>query len=314
VKARIIEGKVPLIRTLPYSNSSRLSSSELYRKLEGILFEDKDEIEKLRDYASLLDAYKNYLIESYPHSPRRTILGLTEIPKEFRVPCTEKLLLLQAVGAVRYDVEAYYEGYKGNFTLPNTVLSFLRQTLGRSRVIFEGACGTGENLKKLSEYVDGYFIGLELSEKMAENAGSMLSTANANGMIIQGSLTSIPLEDDSVDVSIVLNAWDRVYNPRKAAEELYRITRSDGIVVIGNCQPLQFESPGAEFTYVLPENRLELEEILSDKTEKLIEWEGKWGIETILDGYEVLDEKVIVKRVLKGGETYETTWNKRLEF
>ena len=89
--------------------------------------------------------------------------------------------------------------------------------------ILDSGCGEGHLLGALSEKLDGYFCGIDISKKAVQVASKRHKKATwlvANGM------RDIPIADDSMDVILSILA------PRNN-EEFSRILKPGGVVLIG---------------------------------------------------------------------------------
>ena len=205
--------------------------------------------------------------------------------------------IMQEATRQRYDCECY----SGTWKIPQDIIKELKPYT--SGLIIEGACGPGEGLIKLRENIDcDFYIGIDISGKMVrkaqENARRLNRKGNrANMLFVQGDIRYLPLTSGMTKIYMVNNAWDRVAQPRKAAEEGKRILSEDGSVIFSNCQPLQYESQdaGKNIINVPREERITLEEAvgLADCKPVLIREGYIWTVKTLLDGLENLPMKVV---------------------
>jgi ubiquinone/menaquinone biosynthesis C-methylase UbiE len=101
--------------------------------------------------------------------------------------------------------------------------------------------GGGLGLQLLLDRVgDGGTVhGIEIADDMLRRARSRLRRDVRSGRLrlTRGSLTQIPLDDDSVDAAITVNTVYFISELDVACRELARIVRPDGRVVVGIGDP-----------------------------------------------------------------------------
>lgn len=224
--------------------------------------------------------------------PKKAIIniisGVIQICKDFDLNDYQAAALQQAVTEARYDIEA--SEYRGTFTLPEKYIEYIK---GRGFVL-EGACGPGENLAAVS--LDNNFsVGLDISYEMVRRAQRMFGSEKC--LYIQGDVCSLPVRDKTVDVYMSFNALDRVPKLRNMSNEIGRALKPDGTLILGACEPPQYEyeKNGTRIVYVPEEERLSAEDIVRDCGIGIIKKEDcPWKISTILDGTENLTTAVYI--------------------
>lgn len=93
-------------------------------------------------------------------------------------------------------------------------------------------CGTGEIIKNLvSKYPNVKFTGVDLSEKMLEQAKDKLCK---KAVFILGDAERLPLESDSFDLVICNDSFHHYPNPQQAICEFNRILKKDGILLLSD--------------------------------------------------------------------------------
>jgi uncharacterized protein YbaR (Trm112 family)/SAM-dependent methyltransferase len=207
--------------------------------------------------------------------------------------------LLQAATRARYEIEIY----TGTFRIPGQNIEEIERGYGGGLVI-EGACATGECLQEVSDVLMPRFsIGLDIAGALVKEAYARNSLRNM--LFIQGDISELPIKSESAEIYILNNVFDRVVNPRKAAEEANRIVyKNNGMFVLSNCDPLQYNyrtADGKDVLFVPQENQISLEEGLSlagfKKSGEVSGRDGTgWKISTVAYGKENLPYKSLVGR------------------
>ena len=90
--------------------------------------------------------------------------------------------------------------------------------------------GTGRFTPHLADRFGGPVVGVEPSDQMREQA--RVGAANANVDYRSGSAESMPLDPGSVDGALLFFVWHHVIDRHRAAAELRRVVRDDGILLI----------------------------------------------------------------------------------
>ena len=102
---------------------------------------------------------------------------------------------------------------------------------------FGGGIGLGLLLDRVGD--DGLVYGVEVSEDMLRRARSRFAAEVEAGRLhlTDGSLTSVPLDDNSVDAAITVNTVYFAPELDAACAELARVLRPGGRVVVGIGDP-----------------------------------------------------------------------------
>jgi ubiquinone/menaquinone biosynthesis C-methylase UbiE len=193
----------------------------------------------------------------------------------------------------RYEAEVIAGGYQGSFILPDDLI----QQLPSEGTYLSIAMGPGDNLRRMKELLsNSSFVGVDISEEMVRRA----IDEDPSGIYGMADAQQLPFKYGAFDGVVMLNAIDRIPNPREALCEIARIVKPNGTVILGNCDPLQYEKEvagGITLTYVPKENRIgSMEEALQVAGCELQETRSglEWNINTIEDGNETLSVNLAV--------------------
>src|SRR3954471_1216470 len=123
--------------------------------------------------------------------------------------------------AAGYEAERHH-GY--HRLIDELELELVRK-YGAGGDIFEAGCGTGLLLREAATFARSA-VGLDLSR-------GMLGAARARGLrVVQGSLTDVPLPDESVDLVYSMKVLPHVPPIREAVAELARLVRPGGHLLL----------------------------------------------------------------------------------
>jgi ubiquinone/menaquinone biosynthesis C-methylase UbiE len=104
---------------------------------------------------------------------------------------------------------------------------------GTGKDVLECGCGTGLILERVKELAR-HAAGIDLSP-------GMLSLAKARGLDVrEGSVTALPFEDASFDVTCSFKVLPHVPDIGKALSEMARVTRPGGVIVAEFYNPWSF--------------------------------------------------------------------------
>jgi ubiquinone/menaquinone biosynthesis C-methylase UbiE len=117
------------------------------------------------------------------------------------------------------------ERHRGYHRLIDDLELGLVRRYGAGRDILEAGCGTGLLLAEAAQ-IGRSAIGVDLSH-------GMLARARDRGLrIVQGSLTALPLPDNSVDLVYSMKVLAHVPPIREAVAEMARVTRPGGHLLL----------------------------------------------------------------------------------
>lgn len=121
---------------------------------------------------------------------------------------------------------------------------------GAGRILFE-------ILKSLPS---ARIIGVEISPSMIEASRNLLNGMAIN--FVEGSIEKAPIQGNTADLTVCINVLDRVKDTTGAAQELIRVTRKDGFILVVSA-----------FDYELPFTPIE-EHLTPQKMRDLFEKNG----------------------------------------
>ncbi|PIZ51299.1 hypothetical protein COY27_04205 [Candidatus Woesearchaeota archaeon CG_4_10_14_0_2_um_filter_33_13] len=276
------------------SISRRFSSSGLY--VNGIRIK-KEQVSDLLNSAENNDLrgaarYLNSLVQQNIGGPE-DVPSLVKLLDRVVRKNVDKLSsdaqsrFLSFMTLARYEAEVIAGSYQGAFIPPEDLITLLPA----KGTYLSVATGPGDDIRKMKSLLpEATFIGVDISEEMVARA----LKEDPNGIYGMADAQQLPFKYSLFDGVVMLNALDRIPNPRKALYEVSRVLKAGGTFIVGNCNPLQYEkevSGGVTLTYVPLENRISsMEEALQVAGCKVLDtrFDLPWNIETIADGKEPL--------------------------
>ncbi len=131
--------------------------------------------------------------------------------------------------AANYEAQRHHGYHK---LIDELELGLIRR-YGSGRDVFEAGCGTGLLLREAAS-VARSAVGLDLSR-------GMLGPARERGLkVVQGSLTAVPLPDDSFDLVYSMKVLAHVPPIQQAVAELTRLVRPGGHLLLEFYNPYSF--------------------------------------------------------------------------
>lgn len=94
------------------------------------------------------------------------------------------------------------------------------------RKVLDAGCGEGHLLSKLSAYIQGY--GIDFDERFIRAARKRCPYANFK----KEDITNMKFRDNVFDVVVCTEVIEHIENPEKAIEEMKRVLKPDGILII----------------------------------------------------------------------------------
>jgi ubiquinone/menaquinone biosynthesis C-methylase UbiE len=113
------------------------------------------------------------------------------------------------------------------------ILDMLRPSRGER--ILDAGCGTGVFSRDLV-LAGATVAGLELSFPMLVRAGEKLS--GTPFLMIQGDMSTLPFADHVFDKTVSVTAIEFIKDARGAVDELFRVTRPGGLIVVATLNSL----------------------------------------------------------------------------
>jgi len=120
------------------------------------------------------------------------------------------------------------EGYEGQL-----ILSMLKPSSGE--FILDAGCGTGVFTGHILER-EARVVGLELSRPMLIR--TMFKSKGRRFLFAQGDMRNLPFADGSFDKAVSVTAIEFIENARVAVEEMFRVTKPGGIIVVATLNNL----------------------------------------------------------------------------
>lgn len=114
--------------------------------------------------------------------------------------------------------------------------------LRSNQVVLDAGCGSGIVSRAILDHEPtAKVIGVDASElrlKQAERATDVIKRQKIE--FRQGSLTDLPVEDESVDVVVCRFVYEYLQDPHKVAEEFKRVLKPNGVAYIIDVDGLHF--------------------------------------------------------------------------
>jgi len=209
---------------------------------------------------------------------------VTRVIKSGTLDTNQQIKLLVAANEARYDLEIY----RNALIVPYLVLASAVDNYSKDKdIIFEGGCATGDCLLYAATALPAlFYVGADISANLIRQAQSK---AGENTLFIQADVQSLPLRTDCVGVLIEQNIWDRVADPPKAVNEIKRLLSVNGLVILSQCDPPQYQSEDGRIVYVPGGKRLSLKQIIERLGFRtIVSQRVIWTPWTIYDGQEIL--------------------------
>lgn len=126
--------------------------------------------------------------------------------------------------------------------------------------VLDVAGGTGYIGQQIIE-MGGTYIDVDISTGMLSLAKGKLSLRRGDYLLLLGDVHKIPLRSNQVDVALISEALEHVENPKMVLNEVYRVLKPNGTVIITNPNPfwapiqliaevVKFKSPEGPHKYI----------------------------------------------------------------
>lgn len=133
----------------------------------------------------------------------------------------------------RYEEQRRPNHADGYHALVDDLEVELCERYGRNNDVLECGCGTGLILERIAGFARRA-SGIDLSP-------GMLSVAKARGLDVrEGSVTALPFEDATFDVTCSFKVLAHVPDIGKALREMARVTKPGGVILAEFYNPLSF--------------------------------------------------------------------------
>ncbi|WP_163100929.1 class I SAM-dependent methyltransferase [Peribacillus alkalitolerans] len=166
------------------------------------------------------------------------------------------------------------------------ILPFFLSHLKEGSYIADLGCGDGYGTLGLARH-GMKAIGLDLSKEMVDTASDR-AKGFKGVQFIQGDLSQLPFESDSLDGTMAINSLEWTENPLHSLNEIRRIVKTDGVACFGILGPTA--APRQAHSY----KRLYGEQIIMNS---MMPWEFARLAEE--NGWKLIDDKGVEKREAK---------------
>lgn len=95
--------------------------------------------------------------------------------------------------------------------------------------------GSGQGICSSVIEITGKYIGIEPSKYLIDRAKELYNANNKE--FLQGDSYQIPLSDESIDAAFSVGVWFHIENLDKAHQELYRVIKPQGEILIVTSNP-----------------------------------------------------------------------------
>lgn len=173
------------------------------------------------------------------------------------------------------DYDAWYTHKKGSFVdKVETDLAFKLIKIKEGMKILDVGCGTGNFSVKLAK-MGCKVTGIDISNEMLNIARKKSKEQNLDIEFLNMDLNNLKFDDNSFDAVLSMTAFEFIQDAPKALEELFRIVKKDGQILIGviagnsSWSELYQSEPFQDTVFKFAKFRT-LEEIKSWNKEKLV--------------------------------------------
>lgn len=133
---------------------------------------------------------------------------------------------------------AAYLARLAEFVRPIRIEALSRLGIGPGTCLLDAGCGLGEVVIDLAERVapGGRVVGLDASREMIDRAAAARVAAGVDAEFVVGSVTDLPFESDTFDVTRSERVFQHLDTTQQAAAaaELVRVTRPGGYIQISD--------------------------------------------------------------------------------
>ncbi|MDN3018690.1 class I SAM-dependent methyltransferase [Paenibacillus sp. BSR1-1] len=133
--------------------------------------------------------------------------------------------------------------HPGGIQLTKHLLS--NESITKDSIILDAGCGTGQTAAYIFQQYKAKVFGLEINPIMIEKAKNRFQTMQLPIQVIQGSIESIPFEDETFDFIICESVLAFVDKPA-ALKEFYRVLKKGGRLIANEMTINQKLSPQDE--------------------------------------------------------------------
>lgn len=116
------------------------------------------------------------------------------------------------------------------------LITFKKMNISEGQKILDMGCGTGNVVLELSNLIgpNGEAIGVDINEDAIKSAMSKIDTLNSNVKFSVQNAENLSFPDNYFDSCRSERVFQHLLNPEKALQEMKRVTKPNGNIVIGS--------------------------------------------------------------------------------
>ncbi len=119
-----------------------------------------------------------------------------------------------------------------HYNKAHVVAEFIKRNAGKNKAFLDAGAGTGPYSHIASSIFEKVFLFEYDESELARASRNMSGYGHENISLRQADLREIPLDDESVDVSVCSEVLEHIPNEERAAAELYRVTKPGGKLLL----------------------------------------------------------------------------------
>jgi ubiquinone/menaquinone biosynthesis C-methylase UbiE len=104
-------------------------------------------------------------------------------------------------------------------------------SLSKGKTVMDVACGEGYGSNLLAKHAKSV-IGIDLDKSVLEGAQNKYRNINRNLTFLEGSLLSLPVGDNSMDMVVSFESIEHVENHDQVFSEFKRVLKEDGLLIL----------------------------------------------------------------------------------
>jgi SAM-dependent methyltransferase len=146
----------------------------------------------------------------------------------------------------------------------------------QARVVLDAGCGEGYGLPLLRAAGATRVVGVDLDAPTVAHARATYGTADPHIEVVEAELSSLPLADDEVDLTVSLQVIEHLWDVPAYLASLRRVTRPGGLLAIATPNRLTF-TPDSD----TPVNPFHVREFTADELVRVLT-DADLEVETVL--------------------------------
>ncbi len=129
-----------------------------------------------------------------------------------------------------FDVDSAFQHARISKTL-SLISCGLEANMSEDTCILDVGCGQGHITKRIAESFPGVNVfGVDTSINAIKHAQAHLSSGNLSYLVADAYL--LPFRRDTIDIIVMNNIWEHVFNPVMLAREARRVLRPGGLLIV----------------------------------------------------------------------------------